>query len=201
MSHMSRDICLCYQWFLYGSGDSTQHRRDMTKPYGCDINGYPLDPNHPWNWPTGEQEREHIARRLDLLEHDWRRGDLLAAAEAARLCRLYRQPPPPWLVNAIATLVDQHMTDAEKRDRRAFDDHRDRWEAVRELRERRHQRLEQFNDGRGMRWEKIWRHVADVLGCGEEAVRRSYRLIKAAGGEHATLESYRIAVRQRRGKK
>jgi hypothetical protein len=26
-------------------------------------------------------------------------------------------------------------------------------------------------------------------------------LIKAAGGEHATLESYRIAVRQRRDKK
>jgi hypothetical protein len=175
----------------------------MTKPYGCDINGYPLDPDHPWNWPAGEQEREHqrdFARRLDWLERHWRAGDSPAVAEAARLCRLFRQPPPPWLVDAIAGLVDQHMPDAERRDRAALAIHMARWEAVRELRERRHQQLEQFNDDRGRLWEKIWRHVADVLGCGEEAVRRSYRLIKAAGGENATLESYRCALRQRQGK-
>jgi hypothetical protein len=176
----------------------------MSKPYGCDIKGYPLDPYHAWNWPAAAQEQQHeraFARRLDLLEQDWRRGDLLAAAEATSLCQLYRQPPPPWLVDAIAALIDQHMTDAEKRHRRAFDEHRNRWEAVRELRARRYPLREQFEDERGMRWEKIYRHVAEVLGCGEEAVRHSYRLIKAAGGEHATLESYRIAVRQRRGKK
>jgi hypothetical protein len=208
MSHMSRDICLCYQWPLYGVGSSTRHECDMTKPYGCDINGYPLDPDHPWNWPAEEQEREHqraFARRLDLLGHDWREGDLLAAAEAARLCRLYRQPPPPWLVDAIAALVDQHMTDAEKRGRRALAIHLARWEAVKELRERRQQLLEEHGDDRGTSWERVWPAVSDILNNtaaagSEETVRASYKLIQDAGGERAMLESYRLALRQRQGK-
>jgi hypothetical protein len=92
------------------------------------------------------------------------------------------------------------MPNAEKRDRRALRTHLLRYEAVKELRERRDQLLEEHGDDRGKLWDKIWRHVADALGCKEETVRSSYKLINAAGGEHATLESYRCAVRERQGK-
>jgi hypothetical protein len=163
--------------------------------YEIGIDGYPLDPR-----PAEEQERERqraFYRQINRLERRWRAGDLVAPSEAAQLCRHYQQPPPKWLVDAVTRLINERMSDAEKRDRHAFAIHFTRWEAVKELRERRDQLLEEHGDDRGKRWEKIWRHVADALGCKEETVRSSYRLIKAAGGEHATLESYRCAVRKK----
>jgi hypothetical protein len=111
------------------------------------------------------------------------------------------------LEDAFAALVVQHTPDAEKRDRRAFNNHRKRWEAVRELRERQQQILEQFNDDRGKTWETRWKAVSEILDGTEaagspETVRASYKLIETAGGEHATLESYwTIAGRKRRRKR
>jgi hypothetical protein len=170
----------------------------MDWPYTCDINGYPLDRSEE------EQKREcrrAFNRRMYLLERDWRAGDLPAAAEAARLCWLHRQPLPEWLADAVAALVDRGMTDAEKRDRRALAIHLARWEAVKELRERRQQLLEEHDDDCGTSWERVWPAVSDILAAGsDETVRASYKLIQGAGGECATLESYRLALRQRQGK-
>jgi hypothetical protein len=181
----------------------------MAKPYRYDKNGYPLDLDHPWTRPAEEQEREHqraFAHRLDQFERNWRAGDLVAPAEAARLCRLYQQPIPRWLENAFATLVVQHMPNDEKRDRRAFNNHRRRWETVRELGERQQQLLEQFNDDRGKTWEMRWKAVSEILDGTEaagspETVRASYKLIEAAGGEHASLESYWTLVGRKRRRK
>src|SRR5262245_48901086 len=72
------------------------------------------------------------------LEPKCRAGDGLAIVEAVDQCRRYKQPPPNWLVDAVAELADRSMSDQERRLRRALATHRERWEAVVELQERRH---------------------------------------------------------------
>jgi hypothetical protein len=140
-------------------------------------------------------------------------GDGPAIAEAVRLCRLYKQPPPKWLEDAVVKLADQSMPDQERRLRRDFANHRERWEAVVEVRERRHELMASKRELRkldpdadiedsGETLEKCFAAVAKVLANTDaagsaETVRASYRLIEAAGGEHATLDSYRLAISQR----
>jgi hypothetical protein len=165
--------------------------------YKHDKNSYPIDLDH--------EHQRAFTQRLDQFKRNWQAGDLVAAAEAVRLCRMYRQPIPRWLEDAFADLVVRHIPDAEKRDRRTLNIHRKRWEAVQELRERQQQLLEQFNDDRGTTWEKRWKAVSEILDGTEaagspETIRASYKMIEAAGGEHTTLDSYywTITGRKRR---
>jgi hypothetical protein len=175
----------------------------MTKTFGCDVNGYPLDPNHPANRPEEEQARERkrlFSRRMYLLERDWRAGDATAIAEGVRECRLAQQPPPRWLADAVAAWIDRQMDAAEKRSRRDLAIHMKRWEAVTELRERRHDLLEQYGDDRGTSLERCYVAVSELraeAGVSDETIKASYNLIQNAGGERTTLESYKLAVQQR----
>jgi hypothetical protein len=185
---------------------------DPAEPYDLDAydydpaTGYPLDPNNLWNRPEEEQARARertFGGYMYLLKCNWRAGDITAPAEAVRICALYRQPPPPWLVDAVAATVDQRMDDAEKRNRRGLAIHMTRWEAVEELRERRHELFERHNgDDRGTSLERSFAAVAEGLAKteargGEPAIEASYKLIRRAGGEHTTLESYRLALPRR----
>ena len=72
------------------------------------------------------------------LEH-WQAGDITAFTNAMRLCRLLRQPPPRWLLDASEALVERAMAEDEKRARRAWHVHLTRWEAMTELLERAHE--------------------------------------------------------------
>jgi hypothetical protein len=65
-----------------------------------------------------------------------------------------------------------------------------RWRAVMELR------------AQGMTLERCWPSASAVMDGTEAAgavdtIRDSFRIIERAGGERATLESYRSAVRRR----
>jgi hypothetical protein len=169
-------------------------------------------------------------------------GDAPAIAETLRLCGLYKQPPPDWLVDAAAVKLADSMPDQERRLRHAFATHRERWEAVSELRERRdalksrsleqreelrrglrnigselrkelhderreelrEQRelleplfLEWAIDDRGESLNKAFAAVAEAFACSEDTVEASYKLIEDAGGQDATLDRYRLAIRQR----
>ena len=90
-----------------------------------------------------------------------------------------------------------------------------RWETLTELRERRHELNEPKlvpnsygeatwqRDDRGMTMEKARAAVAEVLKKTEAkgsaaAIKYSYELVEAAGGEGATFDNY-LAVLRKRG--
>lgn len=205
MSRMLRHIPLCFQRALHSVGNSTRQERDMDTPE----QPYEIELLKRWNaaW-------ERVAGSWHYqLEPKCRAGDGLAIAEAVRSCRLYKQPPPDWLVDAVAKLADRSMSDQERRLRHAFAIHRERWEAVIELQERRHElvarkrelrKLDPYADidDPGETLEKSFAAVSERLANHDaagsaETICASYYLIEAAGGEHATLDSYRLAIRQR----
>jgi hypothetical protein len=157
----------------------------MDEKYAIGIDGYPLDPDHPWNRPnseTLEQSRKRIFWRR-MLDHEraWMAGNTSAIAEAVATCWRFREPPPAWLWEAIDQFVDRRTPNAEKRRRREMDIHMMRWIAVTELRERRFELP--FGDDRGMTWEKCYAAVAEMLADteaagSEETIRASYKLIQ-----------------------
>jgi hypothetical protein len=198
MSHMSRHICLCYQWPLYGPGNSTRHECDteyaMDKPVVLDG----LDPaqglallREDTPEDTPEQRRRRLFWRF-MFEQQlaWIAGDTLAITKCLLTCRIHHEPLPRWLADATIALICNRMPAAEQQQQSDFAMHKIRWEAVRELHER-HMTLEEC------------RPVAADMLAGTEAagagdtIRDSYRLIERAGGERATLDSYRAAVRRR----
>jgi hypothetical protein len=166
-----------------------------TEPRPVRRDGWPAD------YDPKKEKRERLVafgERMLWLERRWRdAGDMTAIERAALECQLHRQPPPSWLTDAIATLVDRRMPDDEKRLRRDFDVHQRRWEAVTELRARRSE-LAERGDRRGMKWEACWEAVSAELAKSAAAgsaaaVKKSYLLVERAGGEHATLETFKRA--------
>lgn len=177
--------------------------------------GTPLNWDEPLNPLCTEAQVEALRAWLAALEErsleeQWRRGDTTAISRAVHelIVEYHRRivaehlPDQPdewwWLLDAVTQLVDQRMPDDEKRTRREFDLHQRRWEMVVELRERRYELLERGDD-RGMSLENCFVAVAECEEAegGEVAVKRSYYLIEAAGGERATLESYKLCARPR----
>jgi hypothetical protein len=157
----------------------------------------------PDGWPVdSEAERRRQQQDLGgimLLAYSrWRAGDTTAIAEAvraliqdvgdARGAEVAEQWG--WLVDALEQLVDRRMPDEEKRVRREFEEHWFRWEAVTELYQRRLELLA-HGDDRGKSLEKCYNAIAENTGDSYKAVKESYRLIRRAGGEHVTLESYK----------
>jgi hypothetical protein len=106
-------------------------------------------------------------------------------------------PQEWWVLDEVERLFEEHMPDDEKRLRREFDIHQRRWEAVTELYQRRFE-LAKDGDYRGMTLEDCflavselsWENEPGVAGS-DATMKRSYRLIEAAGGKHATLEKFK----------
>ena len=65
-----------------------------------------------WNrWPAISNkawQRRHCAERLAACEKAWRAGLPPAVAHALEICRLYRQPPPEWVIEAVTKVVKEH---------------------------------------------------------------------------------------------
>lgn len=134
------------------------------------------------------------AEMLAACEKAWRSGLRLAVADAVEICRLYRQAPPDWLADAVATTITQSMTKIEKRRRHEDMKHYTRWDAVAELRQRRHELLQLsrsvplpgghfVDDDRGSTWEKCFIAVSKLLegteAAGSEAtIKASYQYVK-----------------------
>jgi len=160
-----------------------------------------------WNRLRGETIAERMFRNeMSRLTPKCRAGDGPAIAEAVYRCRVHKQPPPDWLADAVAKLADRRMPDQERRLRHVFATHRERWEAVVELREcsdaLKACSIELRNDDRGKTLEKCFAAVSEALANTDaagsaETIKASYYLIQHAGGEDATLDSYRLAIRQR----
>jgi hypothetical protein len=171
---------------------------------GFGEDGWPLDPLDPlFEEHERAQRRAEFHRTMRSLQARWNAGDLTAFDQAIRECWRHGEVPH-WLVPAAADLVRLAMDEDEKRARREWDIHQRRWEALVELRQRRHE-LHDRGDDRGMSWESARLAVSEILegtdAAGSDAtVKTSYELVEAAGGEHATFESYLEVRRLRRTK-
>lgn len=170
---------------------------------------------------TRQRQFEHDMRAA---RERWEGGDLTAIGEALRRCHWYQRTPPRWLVEASEVLVERAMTEEEKRARREWNIHFARWEALVELRARRHELRKRSQeplkywhklperqrelppevDNRGDTWESAREAVSEILRNTEAAesartVKASYELVEAAGGAQATFESF-LRERSRRSK-
>lgn len=88
MSRMLHRVALCFQWLSHSVGGSTQHERGMKRDFDADL------------WAT-----HRCAETLAACERACRSGLSLAVADAVEICRLYHQPPPDWLAEAVASVA------------------------------------------------------------------------------------------------
>jgi hypothetical protein len=147
-----------------------------------------------------DEERQFQARMAHW-QARWEAGDLDAVSRAVRELVRHRSAPV-WLDSAVRDLVVMATPEEEMRQRRDWHNHRARWEALAELRARRHELFEQLGDDRGTSWERAREAVSDVLRGTEAAgsartIKASFELVEAAGGEHATFASYKALLHRR----
>jgi hypothetical protein len=184
-----------------------------TREIGLD--GWPLDlPSEAEQ--MAEKERQ-FQQGMQACEARWLAHDLTAVAEAVRALCLHRNGPK-WLENAAPVVAARAMAEDEKRARREWRIALTRWEALTELRARRkqlnrprrvpdgHGGVTLQRDGRGMTMKGARKAVSEILKNDDEAagtasaIKASFELIEAAGGEGATFEAF-LKERHRRSKR
>ena len=158
--------------------------------------------------PDPAAEHAQFEQSMRAFEARWRAGDLTAFAEAVRACWRRWKGPADWLPDAADALTVLAMSEREKRLRRKWGIHLPRWEAVVELRERRHELFARKpfagepRDDRGTNMESARAAVSEILAKtkahgSDGAIKRSYELVEEAGGEDATFEDYKAVLRKR----
>jgi hypothetical protein len=188
------------------ASESTRHGRDMGKEgdpssdstlrFGED--GLPLDQQD-----SGEARAARFREAIVFWEAQWRKSrNRDALIEALReLCRSHPKPATVWWIfEDIATLLRINMSAEEQKQRRDWDNHQRRWEALTELRERRFE-LAKDGDDRGTSWERARAAVSEILqGTAAEGapstIKASYELVEEVGGANATLEDYERYIKQ-----
>jgi hypothetical protein len=106
---------------------------------GYDVDGSPF--GEAFYEQAGAQARERQFREdMARCKARWDAGDLTAAARATHVCIVRRVPDlgidADWLIDAVRKLTVSAMSEQEKRDRRAWAGHLEKWEALVELLER-----------------------------------------------------------------
>jgi hypothetical protein len=145
---------------------------------------------------TPEQEQEYQFWRLQFTNWwDCLAGDTLAVSRAVIDCALFNRSPPFWLQKASVARDMQCMSDGEKRSRRYMNKHWHRWKAGKLVRGRHPNDPRNFTPGK-VQGDAVWAEAAKLAADkdGEpdvETVKKSYALIRRAGGAQVTLPSYR----------
>jgi hypothetical protein len=135
---------------------------------------------------------------------DYRAGDALAVWRAAASCALGKRPPPAWLCKAISECCWQGMPAAERRERVDLAKHQMHWEAVQLVLGR--LKGHPLNYEEKVHPDEVFTEAAKLVAdtdakAGADMVKKSYQMIKRAGGMNATLQSYRREkARKPRGK-
>jgi hypothetical protein len=132
----------------------------------------------------GPRVPEHIEKRLTACARAARGGLKLAVVDALVLCESYRRPPPAWLVEEVAQLVSSLTTKIEIKRRRQDMIHFARWDAVRELCDRRDE-FEQRKDDRAKTWDNRYAAVSELF---EGTI--------AAGAPDTIKDSYQFVGRE-----
>ena len=137
---------------------------------------------------------------MGSLEARWRAGNLTAFARAIYECWL-RLRTDKWLVQTppmLSAALCRKTSGAPARLGRASN----AMGGVAELRERRYELFDRFKDDRGTSWERAREAVSEILeksgaAGSASAIKASYEPVEAAGGAHATFESYKELLRER----
>jgi hypothetical protein len=135
------------------------------------------------------------------LWRDYRAGDVMAVWYAAASCALSKRSPPAWLGKAISELCWQSIPAAERRERVDLARHKFHWEAVQLVLGRR--KGHPLNYERKVLPDDVFAEAAKLLAdtkakAGAEMVKKSYQLIKRAGGMNVTFRSYKRAKARRK---
>jgi hypothetical protein len=127
------------------------------------------DEHDPWEGyeePADQRAASHCAAALAPRERAWRLklpNAPLAVADAVLLCEFYGQPPPPWVAAAVIEMASKTMPQIDVKRHREDMKHWVRWEAVKELRERKDQLYADFGDERGTAWDRVWPAVSELF--------------------------------------
>ncbi len=160
----------------------------------CNEDGYPLDPQHPWNRDTRstEQTRAEAAEaKIEGLRRAYRDGNLGALEAALVLCTDHPLPLPPWIIEGLRESLkrDQHGDSTGRRGHKTWvhryaDDMADldRYEAVVEGR------------ALGESWKDVYDEVSELIyghtghaHTIEAAYKRVSRRLKTEPGRYAVL--------------
>ena len=157
--------------------------------------GFPTDPNHPFNRQDGRSLDEHreafLHRSFVSQRRAWEAGNMPALQDALRMSRQFSVSPPDWVLDAFQGFLRDAMmgTAVARRGRTARPSvsyredmkHFERWELVRECRE--------WDDDRG-EWarkslDNAYSIASEYLGgtdvaSSEDTIKRSYRLVEHA---------------------
>jgi hypothetical protein len=106
----------------------------------------------------------------------------LAVVDALALCASHRRPPPLWLVEEVAQLVEASTTPIDKKRRRHDMVHLARWDAVKELCDRRDE-FEERGDDRARTWDNRYVAVSELFegtpAAGEpDTIKASYQFVE-----------------------
>jgi hypothetical protein len=127
-----------------------------------------------------------IERELQALARSYVDGNASAVVSAVKWCDRYKHPLPSWASNAIVQLLSGgrktgvgRLANSDEADRQNRI-HYSRWDAVKELRERRGE-LEAF--GYRPTWEDAYANASEMLQNSEaagsaEAIKRSYQIVE-----------------------
>ena len=153
--------------------------------------------------PTDEMRTRVYQERMQTYEQAVRAGNLPALVDAVEDCVQLSMPPPPWMFDAVATLVARQMLvktgrgACNSRQARWEENqkHLARWDMLRELLERGREIYERYGDDRGLTMEKARAAVAEELQGtfaegGEDAVKYSYELVEERTAKGKGLDFY-----------
>ena len=150
---------------------------------------------------TPEQERTRLFWQFQFMQwRAFRAGDVLAFERALICCSDFGRPPPRWMREAGFELCERNMSGDDKRSYGDLTRQVLRWQAVELVRGRRP--WDARNRKKKIRGDRCWVAASKMLAgtvakASAETVRGSYKLIKHAGGQHVTLQSYKQAVAER----
>jgi hypothetical protein len=143
---------------------------------------------------TPEQSRRR--RFWTFVFTEWRdglAGDSLAFMRALLACSYRGEAPPRGLVDALIAREIERMSQEERQDHAAMTRHKARWEAMRAA-------LAKGRSYEAARAAASARLASSDAAGEPRTVRESYEIINDAGGERASLTTYRRARHRRKSK-
>jgi hypothetical protein len=145
------------------------------------LDGLPANLNDPTYRAPPRAAEQIYGDRLHVFKRAWDDGSLAALADAVQLCRQWKIPQPDWVADGVLQMLTEprlcaKLTAAERRNNM----HYARWDAVRELRDR---RGELTAAGYRPTWNDAYRNAAKILAGTEAAgspgaIEQSYKKVE-----------------------
>jgi hypothetical protein len=179
-------------------------KREEPPPFPVDFDGLPSDPSHPWNISPEEWRERLFARRLAACRQAYKAGNVVALLDIVETCSEFDRPLPVWAAEAVTAKLrlafkisrgkrGRAPTDIAVYRRRQIDF--ERWDVVRELRDRKDELQElatKWTDNAVFKTASKALERTPAFGS-PAAMRKSYLKVKqstASGSPTAVRKSY-----------